>query len=305
VPGLDKQEEQRKEYEKAATAQSVKIALPALKPVPPSPPAQKFPWDPGPAACAPIPGSEKLLERPSTRWIVLGEMHGTNETPAVFVDLICLASRSRPVAVAVEQSTSEQPAIDAFIGSDGGAEATSRFLKSSIWGQQMKDGRSSEAYFRLFQRLRELRSAGRITGVIAFQPSYAPGPAGFNPADYENAMASTLIAKAQAKSMTLVLVGNVHAMRTAIAWAKPAYLPMAAYLPISETVALDVRFNGGSFWACNSSHDCGPKSAPSSSAGNARGITLEDEPGGPYSGALNLAIPVTSSPPQQAGSLSP
>jgi hypothetical protein len=111
----------------------------------------------------------------------VGEIHGTTETPDAFGDLVCLASDSKPVTVAVEQATSEQPAIDEFIGSDGGPEATTRFLSSRIWTQTVKDGRSSEAYFSLFKRLRELRSAGRISSVVAFQPLYNPGPGGFNP----------------------------------------------------------------------------------------------------------------------------
>lgn len=161
----------------------------------------------------------------------------------------------------------------------------------------MKDGRSSEAYFHLFQRLRELRAKGRITSVVAFQPVYSPGPEGFKAGDYENALASSLVNRVKPDARVLVLVGNVHAMRTAPTWAKPAYLPMASYLPAQTTVNLDARWVGGSYWACTSDTSCGAQTASSSGTRPARGITM-DVTGGPYAGALNLGIEVTASPPQ-------
>ena len=77
---------------------------------------------------------------------VVGEQHGTNETPSTFANLVCLASKGRPVVVAVEQPTGEQAAIDAYLMSDGGRVAEAAFLKSAIWTNKFKDGRSSQAY---------------------------------------------------------------------------------------------------------------------------------------------------------------
>ena len=250
-----------------------------------------------PVQCSPITGADMLVNRTDLRWIVVGEIHGTKETPVIFGDLACLASTSRPVIIAVEQVTTEQPAIDDFIGSDGGAAAISHFLRSRIWTQPMKDGRSSEAYFHLFQRLRELRAAGRIISVVAFQPLYNPGPGGYNAGDYEYALASSLVNRVKQDARVLVLVGNVHAMRTAPTWAKPAYLPMAGYLPAQTTINLDARWVGGSYWACTSDTSCGAQTAPSSGTRPARSITM-DVIGGPYAGALNLGVEVTASPPQ-------
>jgi hypothetical protein len=161
----------------------------------------------------------------------------------------------------------------------------------------MKDGRSSEAYFHLFQRLRDLRAAGQITSVVAFQPLYDPGPAGFKAGDYEDALAASLVSRAGQNARVLVLVGNIHAMRIAPAWAKPAYLPMAGYLPAETSVTLDARLNGGSYWACSSETSCGPQTVAPSGTMPARGITM-DVPGGPYAGALNLGVQVTASLPE-------
>lgn len=262
-----------------------------------APPARRFDTTLRPVKCAAIAGADMLLDRSNIRWIVVGEMHGTRETPEIFGDLACLASSFHPVTVAVEQTTVDQAAIDDFIGSSGDAAATSRFLTSRLWTQPMKDGRSSEAYFHLFQRLRALRAAGQITSVVAFQPLYNPGPAGFKAGDYENALASSLVSRAGRNARVLVLVGNMHAMRTAPAWAKSAYLPMAGYLPAETSISLDARWNEGSYWACPSDTSCGPQTAASSGPTPARGIIM-DGPGGPYDGALNLGVRVTASPPQ-------
>ena len=298
VHPLAAQEEQRKSLERAAQLPLADGSKSPLRRLTPAPPARMFAAKLQPAECEPIPGSEKLLNRPSLRWIVIGEIHGTTETPKTFGDLACLASATRPVVVAVEQLTIEQPAIDAFIGSNGDAEATSRFLESKLWTEPFKDGRSSEAYFDLFQHLRALRAAGRVTSVVAFQPVYNPGPAGFKAGDYENALATSLMSRVPPDGRVLVLVGNNQAMRTSPAWAKTPYRPMAGYLPANRTVSLDARGNGGSYWACMSATRCGPQSAPLPAVKVARGIVMNNR-GGPYTGILNLGVAVTASPPKE------
>lgn len=295
VPTLAAQEERRAADETSARRAPASVSKSPLRPPVPAPPARIFAAKLQPSVCAAIPGSEQLLGRSSLRWIVVGEIHGTTETPEAFGDLVCLAATAQPVVVAVEQATTEQPAIDDYIGSNGDAEATSRFLASRIWTEPFKAGLSSEAYFELFRRLRALRAAGQITSVVAFQPLYDPG---FNAGDYEKALAASLIGRVASQGRVLVLVGNVHAMRTPAAWAKPAYLPMAGYLPADSTVSLDARWNGGSYWACTSATTCGRQSsAPSSPVTVARGVVM-DGGDGPYAGTLNLGVAATASPPK-------
>jgi len=121
------------------------------------------------SACTPIAGTAKLWESPSTRYVMVGETHGTNEAPELFADLVCAASKKRQVIVALEQPSQDQPAIDAFLKSDGKVGARAQFLKAGMWNQSTKDGRSSEAMLGLFDRLRRLKQAGRIQSVAAFQ----------------------------------------------------------------------------------------------------------------------------------------
>src|SRR5438045_9622236 len=74
--------------------------------------------------CRDIGGLEALWSRPSLRWIVGGEVHGTAEMPAAFRDIVCTAAAAkRPIGVAVERSETEAADIDALMRPDGGAKA--------------------------------------------------------------------------------------------------------------------------------------------------------------------------------------
>jgi hypothetical protein len=244
--------------------------------------------------CVPIAGAQQVLADGRVRWLIVGEQHGTNETPAAFIDLVCIAATKRTVAVAVEQPVTQQAAIDAFIASDGSAAARAAFLKSSIWTSSFKDGRSSQAIFGMFNSLRQLRAAGRITRVIAFQPvNRANGPAG-----YEQAMADELAQRSSPEVLTVALVGNVHAMRKPVSFSGPAYMPMAGLLRRSQTTTLDARPNGGSQWACMSMTDCGAQ-IMQAGTWHSRGVVLGGEASPAYSGAFNLGVPATASLPQE------
>ena len=125
--------------------------------------------------CAPVDGFAEVLAASQARWIVAGEMHGTNEMPAMFAALVCLASRAAHIVVAVEQPEQDQPAIDAYLNSDGGEEAEAAFLRAAMWRTGQPDsvlhGRSRRAMFRLFRYLWEQPKHGRVVRVIAYEPS--------------------------------------------------------------------------------------------------------------------------------------
>ena len=251
--------------------------------------------------CAPIPGWEQVLADEQLRWIVIGEVHGSNEVPAIFADAVCLTARSRPVVVALEQPASDQAAINEFVASDGGQEAARAFLKARMWNGPNKDGRSSEAYFHLFETLRQMRSAGRISSVVAFQPSsFTSRP---SPAEYEKAMADVLERAAQSGETVVVLVGNVHAMRGDVPQ-QPPYLAMAGNLPAEATATFNTRGEGGETWACHGTPgsrpdqiECGAH-ASGTATGRKRGVELNSTPEDPYSGVLYLGTPTSASPPQ-------
>lgn len=241
--------------------------------------------------CDAIPGVQRLVQGRDLRWIVVGEIHGNNETPAAFADLVCAASAREPVVVAVEEPVSSQNAIDAFISSGGSPAAQAAFLRSPIWAG--RDGRSSEAYFRLFETLRTMRANGRVKRVIAIVPNAYPSPGG-----YEELMANELMSGGGGRDLVVALVGNLHARLTPFAAGQAAYVPMAGHLPANETATLDARTDGGWSWTCMN-EGCGPHNLGEVGSTRTRSIVLAGRAEG-YTGVFYLGVPATPSPPAGA-----
>lgn len=256
---------------------------------------------PAAPACNPIPGWDQVLADSKIRWIVIGELHGTAETPAIFADAVCLTAKERgPVVVALEMPSGDQAKIDAFMASDGAPTAQAEFFKAVLWHMPMKDGRSSEAFFNLFERLRRMHREGRITRVVAFQdssPTQDPPEAGQGP--YEGRLAAIVRDAAAPGTTVLTLVGNLHARKTEADFGKP-FMPMATHLPANETLTLNAIGNGGMAWNCHgpTAADCGPQPAGAPPAPAKRGVELRPVEDDAYDGLLNLGVPTTASPPQ-------
>lgn len=274
---------------KAAAALSLALAGPAAN------------AETAPQACVPIPGWEQVLAREELRWIVIGELHGTAETPAIFADAVCLAAQERRVVVALEVPSTDQPAIDAWLASDGGPAARAAFLKALLWNMPMKDGRSSEAFLALFDRLRQMHAAGAVAGVVAFQDnSPADDPSG-DQGPYEKRLAAIVRDAAVPDGMVLVLVGNGHARKSEVipgASDRKPFRPMAMHLPPETTLTLYAIGNGsGSAWNCQAD-GCGVHDNSGPPEPMDRGVELGPVMDGAYDGMLWLGVPTTASLPQ-------
>lgn len=255
--------------------------------------------------CPPISGWQQVLAKKQARFIVLGEMHGTQEMPAIFADAVCLTAQKRTVVVALELPDTDQPQIDAWLKSDGGDAAKAALLAVPHWNGNFKDGRSSEALFALLERLRLFYAKGIIRSVVAFQPT------NFKTAwaneEYEKAMAKRITDATPKGATALVLVGNVHAMRTM--WERPTYryLPMAGHLPTRKTLSLNIQNDGGFMWACDGPkpENCGPRANGKQVGLTKREVTLTEKAGATYDGMLFLGTGTTASPPQTSVIKSP
>lgn len=247
-------------------------------------------------ACGPLAGWEKVLTRADSQFIIIGEMHGTNESPKVFADAVCLTALHRDVIVGLEQPASNQADIDGFLNSDGGEVARREFLSTSIWTARFKDGRQSEAQFALFEYLRRMKAMGKIRGVVAFQPTNFRNPP--SNAEYEQAMADILMSSWRPGVTVVALVGNVHARTIKVSFGE-GYLPMAARLPEKATVTYDIDGDGGAFWACMGQPvACGSNSFPYHGPKHIPGVEFATEPDNPFSGTIRLGKPTTASLPQ-------
>lgn len=249
--------------------------------------------------CKPIPGWNTITSEKKIRWIVLGEMHGTNEMPEIFADAVCLTAQVSPTVVALELPAIDQPRIDAYLKSDGGPKAKQAFFEAYIWKSRVKDGRSSEAFFRLCEQLRRWHKIGKVRAVIAFQPvRFKESPTS---AEYERAMADLIKKNTPKGFRVLALVGNVHAIRTKVDFGPEPYLPMAGHLPSRNTISLDISSNGvSSAWACRGQGQCGDMKFGRKGDEHARGVILNKESNEQYDGQLFLGTSTTASVPQTA-----
>jgi hypothetical protein len=255
------------------------------------------------ASCSPIPGADQIWSKPSVHWVFIGELHGSNETPAAFRDLVCDAiAQGKHVTVALERPTSEQAALDNILTAKDLSAAKKSLVQLPGW-KDVLDGRASEAMLRLLISLRELRRLQPDLKVVAFDAPYTGPPA---PAPREAAMGHALLSlgPANPKDLVLILTGNLHAMQAS----KRGYDLAAMYLPPKEILSLEVTDRGGESWSESTTGGCGPSKGGvgDKDAKKPYGIFLDPSlaPFGKVDGVLSLGVPLTSSAPA-AGEPSP
>jgi erythromycin esterase-like protein len=186
--------------------------------------------------------------------VFFGEMHGTRETPALVAEVIdAYAARKRPVVLALEVNTEEQPRFDRYIASRGTAADRAMLLGGAHWREGHHDGRDSKAMFELIEHVRQLHARHVPIALVAFNDTSTD-------MNMRNrGMAEVLRATAQhfSTSTLLVLTGNVHAMTRRPQWAmfqdgKRIEPPKSAgqYLADLAPVSIDVQGASGGYWAC-------------------------------------------------------
>lgn len=246
-------------------------------------------------SCSPVPGADQIWSKASVHWVFIGELHGSNETPAAFRDLVCDAiAQGKHVTVALERPTSEQPALDNILKGKDLSAAKESLLQLPGW-KEVLDGRASEAMLRLLVSLRELHRLHPDLRVVAFDAYSGPPAAG--PRD--EAMGHFLLSLNPAKpnDVVLILTGNLHAMQAS----KRGYDLAAMYLPPKEILSLEVTDWGGETWSESTTEGCGPLKGGvgDKDAKKPYGIFLDPSlaPFGKVDGVLSLGVPLTASAP--------
>jgi len=252
-------------------------------------------------ACSPVPGADQIWSRPAVHWLFIGELHGSNETPAVFGNLVCDAiAHGKHVTVALERPSSEQAALDNILTALDLAKAKEDLLQLRGW-KEVLDGRASEAMLRLLISLRELHRLHPDLKVVAFDAPYT----GTAPGARDEAMGHALLSLSPAKpnDLVIILTGNIHAMQ-----ASKRYDLAAMYLPAKEILSLEVTDRGGESWSLDATGGCGPfkGGVGDKNAEKPYGIYLDPglAPFGKVDGVLSLGVPLTTSAPA-AGEPSP
>ena len=256
-------------------------------------------------SCPEVPGLAPLL-RPG-HVVLLGEMHGTNESPQFLQNAVCAALRAgHGVTVGLEIPLSETARVEAFLGSPGNADAEQRLLQGPIWHRAYQDGRASRAMLDLIRTLRAHRAAGLPVRVALIDDPSAP--------QGRDRVMRTRIQTALAAApdnVFLNLTGNVHNRLTRGTRWKTDYEPMgfllARSIEATRIVSLNVAHSGGEAWVCFGStpSDCGIKPLKGR-AGDGQGVVLLEEPDGEayhghyHVGRLTASLPAAGTPPTVA-----
>ena len=189
--------------------------------------------------------------------VILGEGHGTVETPNAALSLACQLAFERPVTLALEISTDNQSGIAEFMKS-GKVEilhALPHFKNG------YPDGRSSVSMFNILRSARDCQNLD----VLFFSPEHYGGNQ-----DANSKMAETIqnFLAAHPSNELVVLTGNVHGSTTIGFPFDPTLKPMAFELthrmpfPLkrSELFTIRARYGGGASWECldDLREHCGP-----------------------------------------------
>ena len=180
--------------------------------------------------------------------LILGEIHGTEETPSLAGAQACALIRSgRKVLLALEIPNDEQDRIDAFLASGGAPADLQNLLAGPHWRRapEQQDGRSSEAMLRLIQLARQLASKPGTLSLLAFDQWRGDAPR-----DVSMARNIEAARKRLPGYSTLVLVGNLHAMRSQHTPFDPPVEPMAYHLRAQHARSIDVVPASGQSWFC-------------------------------------------------------
>jgi hypothetical protein len=229
--------------------------------------------------------------------VMLGEIHGTAEIPAVAGELAARWTQGagkQPVLLGLEAASTDQARVDRYLASKGAAADRTDLIAGTHWTEPKHDGRDSRAMAALIERMRALRAAGADISIAMFD---APGAG-----ERDARMAASLrrAIAAHPKSRVLVLTGNVHAMT-----GKPPemyndgkrFVPpttMARHLADLHPVSIEFRAMQGDAWVCQDT--CGRHAFPTSGRSIA-GPTLEPHDPGASWDYLAVLPRFTASPP--------
>lgn len=185
-----------------------------------------------------LPMPTSLLEK-NPRFILVGEIHGTDTSPEVFGDIVCALVESRPVLVQFEVPSEFGEAINAFVQT-GNEEELEKVLDSWIFKSESYDGRGSAAFLDLIHRLRKMKEDGLDVAVAGAQPSWITIEPQYY---YELSMAHLWGRNAgeNPDAINMILVGNYHAANAINDRRKSA----AGFLRKEDTVTLAPCSEGG------------------------------------------------------------
>lgn len=196
-----------------------------------------------------IQNAGKRADQSAQEIILIGEMHGTQETPPLFSNLVTVASASsnKRIGVGLELPIALQPLIDQAVNKKTDIGAFRELLFANpAWQkfQDFKDGRSSQAMLDLIGDLLRLAQSEKIS--FFFYDTQIN--------DRNETMARFIGQRVrdQRYDVTFVLSGNIHANRAPRYLGRGQTVPMGYWLQGQgfSVHSYDVRYSEGETWAC-------------------------------------------------------
>lgn len=187
------------------------------------------------------------------RLLVLGEFHGTRETPLLVRQLVDDYSRNGPVLLALELPRAENPTLRDYLQSDGGAAARQHLHGRAFWTvrDDQHDGRRSRDMLAMIEGLRVLKTQGRVIEVVGYDVNASNGG---NQARDDSMAAELrrLYRRLPDGARMVVLTGNVHAMLRRPEGMPPELQrqPMASQLRDLDIYSVRLGALRGQAWAC-------------------------------------------------------
>ncbi len=253
-------------------------------------------------ACPEVEGLDPLLVPGAV--LLLGEMHGTAESPAFAEAAACRALKGgRRVIVALEIPREEQERVETFLASPGEEADRTALLEGPFWRSEYQDGRRSRAMLSLLDGLRRLSRQGLPLRARLIDREESPS----SPQVRDRWMGEALAAAADESpdALVIALTGNVHSRITRGTPWDPGYEPMGFDLvgsrPSLRVASLNVSYRGGTAWFCTSDQpgSCGVhplKSAGEAGADGRWHVALYPEVRSGSSGVYEVGT-LTASPP--------
>lgn len=203
--------------------------------------------------------------------LIIGEVHGTKETPAIVSALMDIKSKEGTVLLGLEIPVDQQGPVDSYLSGTGSEES---LLSGDFWKRQAdrQDGRSSQAIFDLLRDARRLRLSGRRIEVVCYVAWDPKGPP--SGARSRNIISAYNRVK---PDFTLILSGNYHSRVARSDFDDQD--PLGVQLSKLRALSLPVYSTSGEYWACEGSPvpECGVKHVSDQAHLLSEGVTLTDE----------------------------
>lgn len=210
--------------------------------------------------CSTIGGLDYLLRERTV--LLLGEIHGTVESPQFVADLLCNAVASgRSAAIALQLPEFESGVITRYLDSDGSRDDRRQLLADAQELTRYLDGRFSESMVALLESIRALRAQGGEVELRLFVPPNVDSVTRQNLTAVERPMAVAVweAIKELDADLFIALTGLAHNRMIPGLETDPDYKPMGFRLsqwnPEWRLLSLALSHSGGTAWMCTTQHE--------------------------------------------------